>query len=99
MDDIAHAYIQEIPQVANGKWNLYPNPWTSNEDIGCSSRVGCDLHSDWCKLRLGVKAQVVTFSLQVTSLTSIFVFRCLGLGEISGLWMLVSMQLVVCNSF
>jgi len=44
IDDTMRAYIQEIPQVADGKWYRYPNPYTGNQDIGCPGGVGYDLY-------------------------------------------------------
>jgi hypothetical protein len=57
---ISRAYIQEVQQVVDGKRVGCPNPDTGIQDIGSSDRVGCDLYSDWCKLRLAVQARVVT---------------------------------------
>jgi hypothetical protein len=36
IDDTTCAYVQEIPQVHDGKQDRYPNPWTDNHDIGYS---------------------------------------------------------------
>jgi hypothetical protein len=61
VDRMTRACIQEIQQVADGKRDRYPNPDAGDQDTGSPDRVGCDLHSDWCKLRLGVvRARVVT---------------------------------------
>jgi hypothetical protein len=60
IDNTTCAYIQEIPQVADGKWDRCPNASTGNEDIGTSCRVWCDSYSDRCKFRCRIQARVVT---------------------------------------
>jgi hypothetical protein len=56
IDDTTRAYMKEIPQVVDGKWDGCPNPYTGSQGIGSPGRVGCDLYFDWCKLRLGIQA-------------------------------------------
>ena len=100
---MTHAYLQEIPQVADGKRYRYPKPHTGNQDIGSPDRVGCGLYSDWRKLRLGVQAHVQLsgffFSFQVTSLVSIIIFMYFGPTGIADIFLPVGIQLVVRNNF
>ena len=96
---MTHACIQEIPQVAERKRDQCQNPHTSNQDIGSPGRVWHDLYSPWCKLCLGVRAQVVTVSLQVTSLVFITILLHFELGDLSTVFLPVGVQLVVHNSF
>ena len=77
IDHITRAYIQEVQQVIDGKRVGCPNPDTGIQDIGSPDRVGCDLHSDWCKLRLAVQARVVTiFLLSRPRASSLLSFAC-----------------------
>jgi hypothetical protein len=101
IDHITRAYIQEVQQVVDGKRVGCPNPDTGIQDIGAPDRVGCDLYSDWCKLRLAVQARVVTifFSLQVTSLVIITVCIHFGLAGIAEVFLPVGIQLAVRKTF
>ena len=99
IDHMTRAYIQEIPQVADGKRDRDPNPDTGNQDLGSPDRVGCNLYSDWRKLHLGVQAWVhvigISLSFQVMSLVAFTIFIHFGLT----VYVPASMQLVVRNSF
>ena len=105
VDDVTRAYIQEIPQVAEGKRGRHPNPHTGNQDIGSPDRVRCDLYSDWCKIHLGVQLPLTHgltrffLSPQVTSLVLLIIFLRIGLPDISSIFLPVGVQLVVRNSF
>jgi hypothetical protein len=95
IDDTMHAYIQEIPQVADGKRYRYPNPKTGNQDIGCPGEVEYDLYSDRCKFCSMYKQGLsrFLFSLQVMILASIFI--SFQFGFISSVFMPVAQQLIV----
>ena len=99
IDYMTYACIQEVPQVTVGKRDRCQNPHTGNRDIGSSGRVGYDLYSARCKLRLGVRAQVFTISLQVMSLASITTLLHFKLGDLCAIFLPVGVQLVVRNSF
>jgi hypothetical protein len=101
LDDVTRAYIQEIPQVVEGKWDRHPNPNAGNQDIGSPDRVGSDLYSDRCKFHLRVQQpQVNAFLLspQVASLILLIIFLRIGLSDISSIFLPVGVQLVVRNS-
>jgi hypothetical protein len=100
VDDTMRTYIQEIPQVADGKWRRYPSPYTGNQDIDCRSRVGYDLYSDWCRFFL-VYTQGLSrllFSLQMTILSSISI-TLQSRNRQPEIIMPVAQQLVVRNIF
>ena len=100
VDDTMRTYIQEIPQVADGKRCRYPNPYTGTQDIGCPGGVGYDLYSDWCKFFL-VYTQGLSrflFSLQIMILAYTSISLQPG-NENLEIVMPVAQQLVVRNTY
>ena len=94
--------LKEIPQDLDDEWGRYPNPPTSDQDIGSDSRVGYALYFYWRKFRLSgiwAQARAITrfFSRQVVTLVSPFIH--LPFWTLSNIFALLTSQLAVRNHF